>query len=289
MEKLFVTGATGHLGKSVVEQLLEITAPENIVILARNSAKANYFRSKGIDIRIGDYKNVVSLQKAFKGIDRVMLISASDPFTRLQQHMNVVDAAQISGVKHIVYTGVAIKNPDSSANQFLIQSHFRTESYIIKSELNYTFLRNNLYTDVIPMFVGEHVFDSGITLPTQEGKVAFALRREIGEAAGNVLVQSTHQDKTYEITGAAAYSFEDVARELSLLSGKKISYNQLDSAAYSAHLRQLGVPDHFVQMLAAFTADIKNNRHAGISRDLEVLLGRKPAGLTEALKELYDL
>jgi len=139
------------------------------------------------------------------------------------------------------------------------------------------------------MFVGEHVFDSGITLPTQEGKVAFALRREIGEAAGNVLVQSTHQDKTYEITGAAAYSFEDVARELSLLSGKKISYNQLDSAAYSAHLRQLGVPDHFVQMLAAFTADIKNNRHAGISRDLEVLLGRKPAGLTEALKELYDL
>jgi len=289
MNKILITGATGHLGKSVVEQLLKITAPENIAILARDPGKADYFKSKGIDIRIGEYDDVVSLQKALKGIDKVMLISAADPFTRLQQHMNVVDAAQTSGVKHIVYTGVSIKNPDSSANQFLIQSHFRTESYIIKSDLNYTFLRNNLYTDVIPMFVGENVFDSGITLPTQEGKVAFALRREIGEAAANVLLQSTHQDKTYEITGATAYGFEDVARALSLLSGKEISYNQLDPAAYSAHLRQLGVPDNFVQMMAAFSADIKNNQHAGITRDLQVLLGRKPAGLTEALKELYGL
>ena len=289
MEKLLVTGATGHLGKSVVERLFKMTSPENIAILARDSAKADYFRSKGIDIRIGDFDDVLSLGKAFNGIDKVLLISAADPFTRLQQHINVVDAAQNAGVKHIVYTGVSIKNPDSSANQFLIQSHFQTEGYIIKSKLNYTFLRNNLYTDVIPMFAGENVFDTGITLPTEDGKVAFALRREIGEAAANVLVQSTHQDKTYEITGAAAYCFEDVARELSWLSGKEISYNQFDSAAYSAHLRQLGVPDNFVQMLACFSADIKNNQHARTTGDLQMLLGRKPAGLIDALKELYDL
>jgi NAD(P)H dehydrogenase (quinone) len=127
MEKLLVTGATGHLGKSVVKQLLKFTTPENIAILARNSAKADYFRSKGIDMRIGDYDDFLSLGKALIGIDKVLLISGTDPFTRLQQQINVIDAAQNAGVKHVVYTGVSIKNPDNSANMFLIQSHFRTE------------------------------------------------------------------------------------------------------------------------------------------------------------------
>lgn len=117
MEKLLVTGATGHLGKSVVDQLLNITQPENVAILARDSGKAEYFRSKGIDIRIGDFDDLVSLEKVFKGIDKVLLISGTAPFTRLQQHINVMDAAQNAGVKHRVYMGVSIKNPDTSARR----------------------------------------------------------------------------------------------------------------------------------------------------------------------------
>ena len=110
-----------------------------------------------------------------------------------------------------------------------------------------------------------------------------------GEAAANVLLQSTHHDKTYEITVAAAYCFADVAWELSSLFGKEIPYNLVESDIYSAQLRKFGVPDNFVHMLASFSADIKNNQHARITGDLQMLLGRKPAGLKAALKELYDM
>lgn len=289
MEKLLITGATGHLGRSVVEHLLQSTTPANIAVFARDDKKADYFKSKGIDIRIGDYDDVHSIEKAFEGIGKVLLISGTDPFTRFQQHLNVVNAAQASGVKHIVYTGVSIADLDTSANKFLMQSHFQTEDYIIRSELGYTFLRNNLYADIIPMFSGDKVFDTGITLPTENGKVAFALRREIGEAAANVLLQDGHENKIYEITGSAAHSFSDVALELTSLSGREISYNPVNSAAYSKHLQQFGVPDNFIQVLSAFSEDIKNNLHARTTGDLETLLGRKPASLSDALKELYGL
>lgn len=289
MSKILVTGVTGHLGKIVAAQLLEETAAENIAALVRNKEKAEDIISKGIEVRIGDFDDKEALENALQGIEKVLLVSGSDPVNRLKQHINVVDAAVKNGVKHIIYTSASLKDFDSSANQFLMQSHFQTEDYIKQSGLVYTFFRNNLYTDVVPMYGGEHIFETGITAPVGDSKTAFVLRSDIGKALAKVLLQDSHENKIYNITGSHAYSFADVAQILSELSGKNVAFNDLPVEVYTEQLRTFGVPEEFISLMAAFATDIKNGQHETVSNDLAQLLGHEPTDLKQSLKEIYGL
>ncbi|HTM98583.1 MAG TPA: SDR family oxidoreductase [Pedobacter sp.] len=285
---ILVTGATGHLGKTTVEHLLKNIPANKIVAFARAENKAQQLKERGIEIRLGNFEDTASLDKAMQGIEKVLLISTID-HQRYQQHKNVVDAAKKAGVKHIAYTGVTLKNVNTSAVKFLMDSHFETEDYIKESGLNYTFLRNSLYAEVIPMYVGENVFEKGIYLPTANGKVAYALRREMGEAAANVLLQNGHGNKTYQITGSELYSYQDVANELSSLSGKRINYTDADAATFPDKLKEHGISELRILIASGFSADIKSGQYEIVSKDLEELLGRKPATLKESLKEIYSL
>lgn len=285
---ILVTGATGHLGTATVEHLLKNTQTENIIALARNEEKAKALRDKGVKVRIGNFDDTASLDSAMQGVEKVLLISTVDP-DRLQQHKRVVDAAVRAGVSHIAYTGVSMKDLGTSAITGLMESHFQTEDYIRSSGMTYTFLRNTLYTDVIPMYVGEKVFETGIYFPAGNGGVAFALRNEMGEAAANVLLQRGHENQTYAITGNQLYSFEDIASTLSALSGKAIIYTDANADDYTNKLKQSGAPEYVSFLLGGFAADVKNKQFETLSNDLESLLGRKPASLKEGLKVIYNL
>ncbi|MFT3822905.1 MAG: SDR family oxidoreductase [Chitinophagaceae bacterium] len=283
---ILVTGATGHLGSATIEHLLKTTAANNIVAFARDENKARSLVEKGIEVRIGTFDDIASLDKAMQGIDKVLLISTIDHH-RLQQHQNVVDAAKRAGVKHILYTGVSLKDVNTSAIKILMESHFQTEDYIEKSGLKYTFLRNSLYADIIPFYVGEKVLERGIFLPAGNGKVPYALRREMGEATANVLLQDGHENKIYEITGSELYSYTDVAKALSELSGKNIEYTDVEATTLSEQLKQAGAPEFVRFAIVGFATDTKDHQFEIVSKDLEKLLGRKPMMLKEALKELY--
>lgn len=283
---ILVTGATGHLGTAVIDHLLQSTSKENFIALARREEKAKSLIDKGVQVRIGDFDDLASLEKAFQGIDKLLLISTV-AHNRAEQQKGVVDIAKKTGVKHIAYTGMSMKDLGSSAIKMLMESHFQTEDYIKESGLVYTFLRNSLYTDVIPMYVGEKVFETGIYLPAGNGKAPYALRREMGEAAANVLLQSGHENKTYYITGSELYSYTDVARILSELSGKHVPFIDADATEFPEKLKQFGVPEFYIFLTAGFAADLKNNQYEEVTSDLERLLGRKPATLKEALKEIY--
>lgn len=284
---ILVTGATGHLGAAAIEQLLKHTAAGNIVAFARDISKAKHLTEQGIEVRTGSFDDTASLQKAMQGIHKVLLVSGVDA-NRLQQHQHVADAAKADGVQHIVYTSVALHDLQTSANKGLMQSHFDTEDYIKQSGMAYTILRNTLYTDGIPLFVGEKVLATGIFLPAGKGKVPFALRREMGEAAANVLLQDGHQMKTYELTATDLYTYEDVARELSVLSGKPVTYTDADASTYANTFKGFGVPEPVVQMISAFLEDSKNGQFEIAVHDLEQLLGRKPASLRKGLAEIYN-
>jgi NAD(P)H dehydrogenase (quinone) len=285
---ILITGATGHLGAATVTHLLNKTNTANIVALARNEEKAKTLRDKGVEVRIGDFDDTASLDKAMQGIEKVLLVSTID-HNRFQQHKNVVDAAKRAGVRHIVYTSVSMKDLSTSAIAGLMESHFQTEDYIKDSGLPFTILRNTLYTDGIPFFAGEQVFETGIYFPAGNGSVPFALRDEMGEATANVLLQDGHENKTYSVTGSKLYSYEDVASELSALSGKTITYAQANTAEYINKLKQTGMPEYLVDMLSGFGTDIKNKQFETVHNDLETLLGRKPASLKEGLKLIYNL
>lgn len=285
---ILVTGATGHLGTATITQLLANTPPNNIVAFARDEGKTQHLKQKGIEVRFGNFEDTASLDTAMQGIEKVLLISTIDHH-RYQQHQNVVNAAKKANVKHIAYTGVTLKDANTSAVKLLMDSHFQTEDYIKASGLAYTFLRNSLYADVIPMYVGEKVFDTGIYLPAGNGKVAYALRKEMGEAAANILLQNGHENKTYQITGSKLYSYQDVANELSLLSGKTVNYTDADATIFSNKLKEYGVPETSIIIALGFSADIKNGQYEIVSKDLEKLLGREPKSLKDSLKEIYNL
>lgn len=283
---ILVTGATGHLGKATISHLLKNTNAGRIAALARDEQKAAFLKEKGVEVRLGDFDDTASLDKAVQGVSKVLLISGADP-NRLQQHKNLVDSAVKAGVKHIAYTGVSLHDVNSSALAGLMKSHFQTEDYIRENGLTYTFLRNSLYADIIPMYVGKNVFETGVVLPAGTGKVPFALRAEMGEAAANILLQEGHENKTYHITGRELYSFDDVTRELSALSGKSLTYTDPDPAAYEEMLTNSGVSGFLVSLISGFAADIRNKQYEIVSDDLQKLLGRKPAALDEALRVIY--
>jgi NAD(P)H dehydrogenase (quinone) len=285
---ILVTGATGHLGSAAVLHLLKNTAANNVVAFARDENKANHLREKEIEVRIGTYDDISSLNLAMKGIEKLLLISGNGP-TRLQQHKNVVDAAKKAGVKHLVFTSIALKDMKTAALRPLMEDLYQAEDYIKQSGLIYTVLRNTLYTGATPLFGGDKVIKTGISLPTRTGKVPFALRREMGEAAANALLQSGHENKTYELTAGDLYSYKDVADALSALSGKTVTYTDADPVIFPNKLKEFGLPEIVVLLITAFSADVKNHQFEIVTKDLEKLLGRKPASLKESLKEVFNL
>lgn len=285
---ILITGATGNLGKATVEFLAKKVPAKDIAVLVRDENKASDLKALGVNVRTGDYNDKNSLVKAFEGIEKVLLISSNDFNDRLGQQKRAVDAAKEAGVKHILYTGVSMQNKDQSALKPLMGDHFETEKYILESGLNYTFLRDNLYADVIPMFIGEHVLETGINLPAGNGRVPYSLRTEMAEAFANVLTTTGHENKTYEISNVESYSYQDVADALSAHSGKKVIYNAVSVEDFTKALTEAGVPEMMIGFSVGFATATKNGDFDIPNNHLEQLLGRKPSSLNEAIREIYQ-
>lgn len=285
---ILVTGATGNLGKATVEFLLKKIPASEIAVLARDASKAADLKALGVDVRIGDYHDKDSLVKTFQGVDKVLLISSNDFNDRLGQQKRAVDAAKEAGVKHILYTGVSMQNFEQSALKPFMSDHFDTEKHILDSGLTYTFLRDNLYADVIPMFVGEHVLETGINFPAGTGRVPYTLRKEMAEAFANVLSTAGHENKTYDISNVESYSYQDVADALSAHSGKSITYNDVSVADFSKALTEAGVPEAMIGFSIGFATATKDGDFNIPNNQLEQLLGRKPSSLNQFIADLYQ-
>jgi NAD(P)H dehydrogenase (quinone) len=285
---MLITGATGHLGSAVIDNLLRTVPADQIVALVRNEAKASALKEKGVTLRIGHYDDAASIQQAVQGIDSVLLVSGADA-NRLQQHITVIDAAKEAGVKHIAYTSLSYKDLDKSVMGDFIKVHAKTEDHIKDSGLNYTIFRNSMYVDALVGFVGEQVLQTGIFLPAGEGKTPGALRSEMAEAIANSLLLDNNEKKTYNLTGSAAYTFTEIAETLSVLSGKTVTYTSPDIETFKQQLKNYGVPEIGIFISGGFAIDIQNNQFEVVYPDLEELLGRKPTGLSAALKIIYNL
>ena len=288
MKNILVTGATGLLGTAVIEKFLQKIPDNQITVFTRSEEKRKAFEAKGLNAFLGYYDNKYSLEKAMLEVDAVLLISAGDQGNRMQEHKNVIDAAMNAGLKNIAYTSRSLKNRNTLANN-LMKEHFETEDYIKESGLHYTIFRNALYMDVLPLFVGKDVFESGIFQPAGEGKVAFSLREEMGEAMANVLLNEPFENKTYHFTGSKAYSFYDVATALTELSGKPVEYTPATNIEFETMMLAKGLPQPMVKKIIDFNTDIKNGQEAEVTTDLEIKLGRTPTGLKAGLKKLFAL
>ena len=288
MNKILVTGATGILGSSVIDTLLKKIPASQINIITRKEEKRAEFQAKGFNAYLGDYNDIIALKKAMENVDTVLLISSGDQGDRMQEHKNVINIAKKCGVKNIAYTSRALQNRATLVNKLMLE-HFETEDYIKESGLNYILFRNALYMDVVPLFVGKQVFETGIFMPAGNGKVAYALRQEQGEAMANVLLNERFENQTYKFTGSEAYSFFDVATALTELSGKEVEYTAIEIREFENLMKQKGLSEGMIKKIADFNLDIKNGQEAEITNELEIMLGHKPTSLKEGLKIVFNL
>jgi len=288
---ILVTGATGHFGKSAIDFLLKKgISSTNIVALVRDEEKAAEIKSKGVALRIGDYDNYNSLIDAFIGVEKLLFVSGSDVFNRGAQHQNVVKAAKESGVKHIVYTSFQGNNETESSPLWLVaQSHLQTEAWLKESGIDYTILKNTLYMDFVPAFIGEKVLETGlIFLPAGNGKVGAVLRSEMAEATANILSSSKHAGKTYRFTNQEAFSYQEVAQQLSEITGKTINYISPTAEEYAQTLTEHGVPADFIGLFSSFAVAQEKGELEMVGSDLEQILGRKPTTVKTFLTQVYS-
>ncbi|MBI1939673.1 MAG: SDR family oxidoreductase [Ignavibacteriales bacterium] len=283
---ILVTGANGNLGKAAINFLLKKIEPSKIAALVRDSKKGEELKTLGVEIRVGDYFDYDSLVKAFKGINKLLLISSGSLEDRTTQHINAINAAKEAGVKHILYTSVV--TPSHTASFSAVLSHVETESYLKKSGITYTIFRNSLYLDLIPMLIGDALQSGKIYYPAGDGKVSFTARTDMAEALANVLVSETLENKIYEITGSTAYSFYDIAKALSDATQKQIEYIDVPPEAMEQELLKNNVPSGYIELLTSMAKAIRQNELSYFDSSLENLLGRKPVGLKEFLKIVFQ-
>lgn len=285
---ILVTGATGQLGAAVVDRLLE-RGGQQVAALVRDEHKAAGLADRGVDLRLGDYDDTDALARAMVGIDRVLLVAGNQPGARVQQHQNVIDAAHEAGVSLFGFASRSLRDIGASENT-LMGDYFETEERIRRSGLPHLLFRNALYLDTVPIYVGGvRGLQRGIRLPAGEGRVAYALRREMGEALANALIDHTGPDHTYVVAAPRAYGFDDVAVALSEITGTPVAYTQVTDDEYVADALASGLAESVARRILGFYADIRDDQLSETSDDLETLLGRAPASLPAGLAEVFAL
>lgn len=291
---ILVTGATGQFGLKAIDHLLNkgVNASE-ISALVRDAAKAQSLKDKGIELQVGDYTDYDSLVKAFQGVDKLLLISSNDRGAvenRTAHHMNVIKAAKDAKMKHIVYTSFVRKPKfEESAIAAFQNSHVQSEQFLKDSDINYTILQNGIYLEMIPIFAGGKVTETGVIMyPAQDGKASWVLREELAEAAAHVLTTEGHENKIYPLTNTESVSFEEIAKELSGTLGKEIQYQSPSVDDFESILKQFGVPALYIGM---FTMWAMAQAQGALDLDdatLASFLGRKPTTVKQFIELVYS-
>ena len=283
--KLLITGATGKFGTKVMEILLKTVPAEHLAVSVRNPEKAEALCAQGVDVRQGDFDQPETLDAAFAGIDRLLLISADgDNETRIRQHANAVAAAERAGVSFIAYTSLA--NAQESKNLFA-PTHQATEADIVKTGIPYSFLRNNWYLENEISGIQGVLAGAPWVTSAGAGKVGWALQQDYAEAAAAVLSGDGYENTIYELSGKVLTQ-EEIAAALGIVLGKEITVKQVDDATYADIMQAAGVPDFVIPILIEIQKSIRVGSLDVESNDFDKLLGRPATPINEALSQIVN-
>ena len=276
---IVVTGATGQLGRLVVESLLERGVPAaDITAVGRSAEKLTELYALGVAVAVADYKNPASLHDALAGADKVLLVSSNDFDDRPGQHRNVIAAAKHAGVEHVVYTS----GPKATTSSILLLAdHRATEEALAESGLNTTILRNGWYVENYSGQVNTYL-EHGMVGSAGEGSVSLAPRSDYAAAAATVLTTDGHHGKVYEL-GGQSVTLPELAAIFSEATGSSISYVDVPTEAYASILTSAGLPEPVAQIFADVDRGIAAGELKVDPSDLEALLGRPATPIREAL------
>lgn len=273
-----VTGATGQLGRLIIESLKSKVAADGIVALVRSPEKAG---DLGVEARAFDYSRADQLAPALAGVDTLMLVSSSEIGQRAVQHRNVIEAAKQAGVGHIVYTSVL--HADTSPLD-LAAEHRETEAALAEAGIPTTILRNGWYSENYAGSVKGALMSGALLGSAGEGRVSSAARADYAEAAAVVLTSDGHEGKTYELAGDVAWTLPNLAAEISHQTGRDIPYKDLPEADYAAVLKGAGVPEGFAHAIAGWDVAASKGALFDDGHQLSALIGRPTTPLAQTVK-----
>ena len=277
---IVITGASGQLGRLVIETLLHTLPASEIVAAVRTPAKVSDLAARGVQVRQADYTQPATLDAAFQGADKLLLISSSEVGQRVPQHRAVIDAAQRAGVKLLAYT--SLLHADVSPLG-LAAEHQATEALLRASGLPHVLLRNGWYTENYAASVPAALAHGVLLGSAGTGRIASAARADYAEAAAAVLTQDDQAERVYELAGDTAYTLAELAAEITTQSGKEIAYKDLPEADYKAILLGAGLPEGLAALLADSDVGASKGGLFDDSRQLSQLIGRPTTRLATSI------
>ncbi|TPL03343.1 MULTISPECIES: SDR family oxidoreductase [unclassified Mesorhizobium] len=287
-ETLLVSGASGQLGRAVIDHLLEAQkiAPASIIATTRNPENLTDLAARGVTVRAADFNDKASLEKAFSGADRVLIISTGDldlkTGRRLKQHETAVAAAKVAGVSHLLYT--SMPNPEPGSPVLFAGDHYGTEQAIKASGIPYTIFRNGWYQENLFMSL-PHAISSGKWYSSAaDGRIAHGARDDMAAAIAAGLASGSNQSEIHTLTGPQAYTTSEIAALVSEVTGKPLEVIQLPDEALTEGVKAAGVPEDFARIIVSFDANTRAGRIAEVTDSVEKLSGRKPRTLRQFLE-----
>jgi NAD(P)H dehydrogenase (quinone) len=274
--RIAVTGATGGLGGRVARRLADHGIDQRLLV--RDAARAPRLDHSAVAV-FGGYDDRDGIRRALQGIETLFLVSAAEDPDRVSLHRAAVDAAVDAGVRRIVYTSFVGAAPDSTFT--FGRDHFHTEEHVKRSGVDYTFLRDNLYIDFIPLLCPAEGVIRG---PADEGRVAAVARDDVADVAVAVLTGEGHAGETYDITGIEAFTLGEAAAELSRATGRHITFEEETVEEAFASRQSSGAPDFMIEGWVTTYTAIAAGDLEGISDCVERFCDREPQRLLDWLR-----
>lgn len=278
---IVVTGATGQLGRLVIQSLLTKLPAGQIIAAVRQPERAADLAELGVQLRQADYTQPATLDAAFKGAEKVLLISSSEVGQRTAQHKNVIDAAKRAGVALLAYTSLLHADGSSLG---LAAEHQATEALLKESGLPHVLLRNGWYTENYLASIPPALQHGAYIGSAGEGRIASAARADYAEAAAAVLTLDGQAGKVYELAGDESYTLAEFAAELSQQAGQSVPYVNLPEAEFKAALVGAGLPEALAGLLADSDVGAAQGGLFDDQRQLSRLIGRPTTALAALIK-----
>ncbi len=275
-----VTGATGQLGRIVINNLLEKIPAIEIVAAVRNPDKAEDLAALGVQVRLADYDQPATLKEAFTGTDKLLLISSSEVGQRVRQHSAAIDAARYADVGLLAYTSGLHAETSPLA---LIAEHKATEAVLRQSGLSFVLLRNGWYTENYTASIPAALEHGTLLGCAGDGHISSAARADYAEAAAAVLLLDDQEGRVYELAGDSAYTMTELADEVTKQTGKKVIYKDVPETEYKSVLVSAGLPEGLAALLADSDTGASKNGLFDDSRQLSKLIGRPTTTLSESV------
>jgi len=297
---IIVTGANGAFGRAAASRLIERLPRGELILTSRTPQKLADFAARGAQVRFADFDDPASLRTAFAGGKKMLLISTARVGTRVGQHKNAIDAAVAAGVKHIAYTSVLnAHRPDNPAIVKL--DHRATEEHLERSGASWTFLRDSQYSEAIALAMVPPALAMGRKPENAgDGRVAFVSRDDCVACATEVLAQSGHENRAYDITGPELLSIPQALKMASEIAGKPIVVEPVDDEGMFAYFDSLGVARHASDIvpegpipwssddMVTFARSIREGFFDVKTDHVERITGRKPISLREIFLRHQD-